>query len=121
MSKSKKLTLKDVKALSCSATEQDVELKKWGGIATIRPMSPAETDKFLDGQGDGTPFTSQVQIVFKCMLEPKFESVADVADLRVGMVSEAFLAIQALSGVGEDDDQIKKNSPETTGDDSPTA
>lgn len=117
----KKLTLKDVQKLSCSASEEDVELKKWGGTATIRPMTPSETDKYLSDHGEGTAFGSQVSVVFKCMVQPKFESVDDVADLRVGMVSEAFLAIKKISGIGDDDEAVKKNSPETTDDDSPTA
>lgn len=114
------VTLDDILARSCSASGRPVELKSWGGTIKVRPMRPREADAYLATRDDDKLFESQVQVVFDCVENPKFESVDQVANLGVGMVSDAFWEIYALSGFGDGDKDVKKNSPVTTDDDSLT-
>lgn len=103
------LTLKDIKARSVNSGAKKVALEKWGGSVMLRPMTPAETDRLLAERKEGNVFSAQVAVVFGCVVEPAFKSLSEVAELPVGLVSEAYLAIEDISGLSDSDESVKKS------------
>lgn len=97
------LSLDDLKASALSDQGELVELKTWGGSVRICPMTPADADKYNKGIAEGRNMQAQVPIVFKCVLEPVFESEAQVEKLGWQRVNEAFMAISGFNSIGVDE------------------
>lgn len=107
--KSDILTLDDIKKKSRAAQSEVVELKTWGGSVRICPMSPGDADAYHQAHQNGMNFSGQVPVVFSCVVEPKFETEAQVADLGYAMVNEAFVAITGLGDKAADVEEAEKN------------